>query len=142
MKFEMNTFEKGVLELKVKGLTQPELKRGFIADFKERIGLMWDYIEYLEKDEKGKGLFLVYKFTFKDDEFYIKLKDSDLTIIGQNTKGLNDAYVASALDSLITIFDELNMVYYIEAIPIVIEKINYDMKISNKNKSEKFVIEI
>ena len=33
------------------------------------------------------------------------------------------------------------MLYYVQGLPVVIVKKNYDMKISDKNKSEKFVIE-
>ena len=83
----------------------------------------------------------MYKFNIKNNEVVIKYKDNEISIVGQNTKGLNDPYLASILDSIITIFDEFNMLYYVQGLPVVIEKKNYDMKISDKNKSEKFVIE-
>ena len=81
------------------------------------------------------------QFNTKNNEVVIKYKDNEISIVGQNTKGLNDPYLASILDSIITIFDEFNMLYYVQGLPVVIEKKNYDMKISDKNKSEKFVIE-
>lgn len=141
MKIELESFERGEFKLEVKGLENLEQKRCFLYDIKSRLKLMWEFIEYMEPCENGRGSYVVYKFNVRNNEIVIKYKDDEICIIGQNSKGLNDPYLASILDSVITIYDELNMLYYVQGLPIVIEKKKYDMKISDKNRSEKFVIE-
>ena len=141
MKIELESFERGEFKLEVKGLENLEQKRCFLYDIKSRLKLMWEFIEYMEPCENGRGSYVVYKFNVRNNEIVIKYKDDEICIIGQNSKGLNDPYLASILDSVITIYDELNMLYYVQGLPVVIVKKNYDMKISDKNKSEKFVIE-
>ena len=141
MRIELESFERGEFNLEVKGLRGFEEKRCFLNDVKSRLKLMWEFMEYMEPCENGRGSYVVYKFNTKNNEVVIKYKDNEISIVGQNTKGLNDPYLASILDSIITIFDEFNMLYYVQGLPVVIEKKNYAMTISDKNKSEKFVIE-
>lgn len=141
MKIELESFERGEFKLEVKGLEDFEQERCFLYDIKTRMKLMWEFIEYMEPCEDGKGSYVVYKFTVKNNEVVFKYKSNEIIIVGQNLKGLNDQYLASILDSMIAILDELNMIYYVQGLPIVIEKKDYSTKTSKKNKAEKFVIE-
>ena len=103
MKIELESFERGEFKLEVKGLKNLEQKRCFLYDMKSRLKLMWEFIEYMEPCENGRGSYVVYKFNVRNNEIVIKYKDDEICIIGQNSKGLNDPYLASILDSVITI---------------------------------------
>ena len=77
MRIELESFERGEFKLVVKGLENIEQKRCFLNDIKSRLRLMWEFIEYMEPCEDGKGSYVVYKFTVRNNEVIFKYKEND-----------------------------------------------------------------
>lgn len=141
MNCQLTSFEKGEINFKVTGLTDLELKKVFLCDLRMCIDAITNFHEYLKLDEITQKPVIVLEGVKKKEKYSIIYdNDENVKVVGQNIDGLNDSNLVYALEAIASVLTNMNVLYAVSGLDIIVEKLNYDMIISSKNKPEKMTI--